>query len=122
MTGDGPTSLGLSERLERVLAYPLLWVSGLILFLIERKNRNVQWHAKQSMAVFGPLSILYFLVGVLGDLLGKIWLIGWLIGIGLGFLHLILLWVMIVLAAWLIIMAWFKPDYRLPFISSWLRY
>ncbi|HEU5381408.1 MAG TPA: hypothetical protein VFV38_38790 [Ktedonobacteraceae bacterium] len=122
MTGDGPTSLGLSERLERVLAYPLLWVSGLLLFLVERKNRNVQWHAKQSMAVFGPLSILYFLVGILGDLLGKIWVIGFLFSVGLGFLHLILFWVMVVLAIWLIVMAWFKPDYRLPFISSWLRY
>ena len=49
-TGDGPTSLGMNERLERVLAYPLGWVTGLILFVLERKNRNVQWHAKQSMA------------------------------------------------------------------------
>lgn len=122
MTGDGPTSLGLSERLERVLAYPLLWVSGLILFLIERKNQNVQWHAKQSIAVFGPLSILWWLVGLLGTLLGGIPLIGFLFALVLGFLHTVILWIMIVLAVWLMIMAWVRPNYRLPFISNWLRY
>ena len=120
-TGDGPTSLGMSERLERVLTYPLGWITGLIFFLLERKNQNVQWHAKQSMAVFGPLSILYFLVGLLGAILGKIIFIGAFLGLILGFLGSIIFWVMIVLAIWLIIMAWFRPNYRLPFVSSWLR-
>ena len=122
MTSDGRTSLGLSERLERVLAYPLFWVSGLILFLLERKNRNVQWHAKQSMAVFGPLFILWWLVKLLAGILGIVPLIGWLFGLVLGFLATILIWVIVLLAVWLIIMAWFRPTYRLPFISDWLRY
>ncbi len=122
MMGDQPTLLGLSERLERVLAYPFLWVSGLILFLLERKNQNVQWHAKQSMAVFGPLCILWWLVGFLGAILSHIPVIGFLLGIVLGFLSSIIFWVMIVLVIWLMIMAWLKPNYRLPFISTWLRY
>lgn len=121
-SGNGPTSLGMSERLERVLAYPLLWVSGLILFLLERKNQNVQWHAKQSMAVFGPLSIIYFLVKFLGGIIGLIPLIGGLLGIVFGFILTVIFWVIIVLAVWLMIMAWFRPNYRLPFISDWLRY
>ena len=122
MGGDAPTSLGLSERLERVLAYPLIWVSGLILFLIERKNRNVQWHAKQSMAVFGPLSIIYWLVGLIKGILGAIPLLGGVIAFGLGLLLNIIFWVGVVLVIWLMIMAWFRPNYRLPFISNWLRY
>lgn len=121
-TGDGPTSLGLSERLERVLAYPLGWITGLILFLLERKNLNVQWHAKQSMAVFGPLSILWWLVGLLGSLLHGIWIIGPLLALALGFVSSIIFWIMVVLAVWLMIMAWFRPAYRLPIISNWLRY
>ncbi len=120
--GDAPTSLGLSERLERVLAYPLGWISGLILFFLERRNQNVQWHAKQSMAVFGPLSIIYFLVSLLGSILGNILLIGPLLALVLGFLANVILWIGIVLAVWLIIMAWFRPTYRLPFVSNWLRY
>lgn len=122
MAGDGPTSLGLSERLERVLAYPLGWVSGLILFLLERRNLNVQWHAKQSMAVFGPLSIVYFLVKIIAGILGLIPLIGGFFSLILGFLLTIIIWIAILLAVWLMIMAWFRPTYRLPFISSWLRY
>lgn len=120
--GDSPTSLGLSERVERVLAYVLLWFSGLVLFVLERRNRNVQWHAKQSMAVFIPLSILLFIVKFVAGILGLIPLIGWLFAFVLGFLSTIIVWVMIVLAVWLIIMAWFRPDYRLPFVSNWLRY
>lgn len=120
--GDGPTSLGLSERLERVLTYPFLWVGALLFFFIERKNRNVQWHAKQSMAVFGPLSILYFLVSILGGLLGKIFIIGIVFSTVFGFLLFILGWVIVLLAVWLMLMAWVKPDYRLPFVSDWIRY
>jgi uncharacterized membrane protein len=122
LTGDGPTSLGLSERLERVLAYPLGWITGLILFVLERKNRNVQWHAKQSMAVFGPLSVIYFLVNLLGAILGKIIFIGVFLGLIMGFLANIIFWVGVILAIWLIVMAWFRPTYRLPFVSNWLRY
>lgn len=122
MTGDGPTSLGMSERLERVLTYPLGWVTGLIFFLLERKNQNVQWHAKQSMAVFGPLSIVYFLVKIVASILGLIPLIGGFFSLVLGFLLTIIIWVAVLLAIWLIIMAWFRPNYRLPFISGWLRY
>ncbi|HEY0752842.1 MAG TPA: hypothetical protein VGD98_02590 [Ktedonobacteraceae bacterium] len=121
-TGDAPTSLGLSERWERVLAYPLGWVTGLILFVLERKNQNVQWHAKQSMAVFGPLSLLWWLIGLLGSILGGIPVIGGVLGLVIGFLGSIVFWAMIVLAVWLIVMAWFRPTYRLPFLSNWLRY
>lgn len=121
LTGDGATTLGLSERLERVLAYLFLWVGALVLFLVERRNQNVQWHARQSMAVFGPLCLLWWLTGILGGLLSKIWLIGFLLGVAFGFLSSVLFWVIIILAIWLIIMAWFRPTYRLPFISNWLR-
>jgi hypothetical protein len=44
--------------------------------------------------------------------------VGGLISFGLGLLGLIIFWVMIILAVFLTIMAWFRPDYRLPFISN----
>ena len=122
MTGSSQTSLGWSERTERVLAYPLLWVSGLILFVLERKNKNVQWHAKQSMAVFGPLCLVWWLFGLLGSILGHIWIIGGLFAFVFSLLSTIFGWVILILAIFLMIMAWFKPDYRLPYISDWLRY
>lgn len=114
------TTLGLDERLERVLAYPLGWISGLILFVFE-KNANVRWHAVQSMAVFGSLSILLFLVDLVKGLLGWIPVLSILTNFGLGLLASAIWWVMILLAIWLMIMAWLHPNYRLPFVGDLLR-
>src|SRR5690242_13619220 len=85
MTSTGTTSLGLDERIERVLVYPLsflfgwllpfgwllAWVPGLALLFLE-KNRNVRFHARQSMVVFGSLAVLRALVFFLQFLLGHI--------------------------------------------------
>jgi uncharacterized membrane protein len=114
------TTLGLNERLERVLAYSLGWVSGLLLFLFE-KNRNVRWHAMQSMIVFGTLSVLLVGVNMLRWMLSGIWILNLITNFGLGLLSNVLFWVSILLWLWLMVMAWFKPDYRLPFINEWIR-
>ena len=51
------TVLGFDERVERVLAYAFLWISGVLLFMVEvrptESSRNVRWHAVQSMLTFG---------------------------------------------------------------------
>ncbi len=114
------TTLGLDERLERVLAYALGWVSGLLLFLFE-KNRDVRWHALQSMIVFGTLSILIVGVSMLKWMLSTIWFLNIITNFGLGLLSNVLFWVSVLLWVWLMVMAWFKRDYRLPFISDWIR-
>jgi len=129
---ESQTRLGLPERLERTLIYPLslllglfvpvigwvlAWLLGLGVFFVE-KNRNVRRHALQSAFVFGSLSVLLAVVGFLKFLLGGIIVVGGLISFGLGLLGLIIFWVMIILAVFLTIMAWFRPDYRLPFISN----
>ena len=115
------TTLGLNERLERVLAYAFGPISGLLLFLFE-KNRNVRWHALQSMIVFGSLSILIVGVNMLKWMLSSIWLLSLLTNFGLGLLSSVLLWVGIFLWVWLMLMAWLHRDYHLPFVSKWLRY
>ena len=119
MTRTEATTLGLDERLERCLAYLFGWISGLILFLIER-NRNVRRHAMQSMAVFGPLSILLFLLNLVKGLLHIIPVLSIVTDFGLGLLITVIWFVMIGLGIWLIIMAWLRPDYRLPFVSDWI--
>lgn len=113
------TTLGLDERIERVLAYALGWLSGAILFLIE-KNHNVRWHAAQSMLTFGTLFLIWFAVGLLNGILGGIPLLGWLVSPGLGFLSYVLGWVIIILWVLLMFMAWVRPDFRLPYISKWV--
>ena len=103
------TSLGLDERWERVLCYAGLWVTGLILMFIERKNQVVQRHARQSVVIFGGLSILWWLVGALGSLFGNFPLIGPIFGFGFGLLG----WVvgLVIFVAWigLMLMAFSSP-------------
>jgi uncharacterized membrane protein len=129
---SGATTFGLPERLERTLIYPLslllglfvpyigwllAWLLGIGVYFVE-KNRNVRRHALQAATVFGSLSVLLAVVGLLKALLGGILLIGGVITIGLGLLSSVIFWVMIILGVFLTIMAWLRPDYRLPFVSS----
>lgn len=128
---DTQTRLGLPERVESALVYPLslllglfvpvigwvlAWVLGLGVFYFE-KNRNVRRHGLQSAFVFGTLSVILAVLGVLKLFLGGIFVIGGMIAFGLGLLWLVIFWAMIILAVFLTIMAFMRPDYRLPYIS-----
>jgi uncharacterized membrane protein len=53
---------GLSENAAGALCYVLGWITGLIFFLID-KRPYVQFHARQSIVVFGGLHILEIIVG-----------------------------------------------------------
>jgi uncharacterized membrane protein len=98
-----PTSLGIDERWERVLCYVGIWVSGIIMLLLEQRNANVRRHAKQSIAVFGVLSLLAWVVGIFGGMLGWIPVLGFFFGAGFGLIHGLIILVMVVL--WLVLMA-----------------
>ena len=128
---DSQTRLGLPERVESALIYPLslllgllvpvigwilAWLFGLGVFYFE-KNRNVRRHGLQSAFVFGTLSVILAVLGVLKLFLGGIFVIGGMIAFGLGLLTFVVFWVMIILAVFLTVMAFMRPDYRLPYIS-----
>lgn len=57
------TTLGLEENIESLLCYAGIWVTGLLFLLIEKDNRNVRFHALQSLIVFLGLSVLTFIIG-----------------------------------------------------------
>ena len=114
------TTLGLSERFERVLAYMFFCFSGVVLFIFE-KNRNVRWHAMQSMLTFGTLFVPMFVVSALRGILGIIPLLSLLTNFGLGLLFSILEVLTLFLWLWLMFMAMVQSDYRLPFIGKWVR-
>jgi uncharacterized membrane protein len=57
------TQTGMKENVAGLLCYLLGWVTGLI-FLIIDKRPFVQFHAKQSIVIFGGLSILRILLGI----------------------------------------------------------
>ena len=57
------SSLGVEENVACFLSYVLGWISGLIIILIEKKNRTIRVHAMQSIIVFGFLTIFGMVLG-----------------------------------------------------------
>ncbi len=62
------TSTGLAENVAGLLCYVLWWVSGLVFILIEKENKFVRFHAVQSIIVFGAVTVLLIVLGVLGQI------------------------------------------------------
>jgi uncharacterized membrane protein len=102
-----PTVLGIEERFERPLVYVLGWITGLIFLVIERRNAAVRRHAYQSLVVFGALTVIGILLGLLGAVTGWIPLLGGIIGFGLGAVGIlvtivgVLLWLLFMLLAFM---------------------
>jgi uncharacterized membrane protein len=95
------TSLGFSERAERVLAYLVPILSGAF-FLVVEKNRSVRRHAWQSVMVFLPIFVIWIILGALGGFLGHIWVIGGLLGFLFGLVAGLVQWIGI--ALWVLLM------------------
>ncbi len=50
-------TVNLNPNITGVLCYLGIWVTGIIFFILEQKNKWVRFHAAQSIVVFGVLSI-----------------------------------------------------------------
>ena len=57
------TSLGLEENVEAALCYLGVWITGLLFYFIDDKNKFIRFHALQSILVFLPLTILALIFG-----------------------------------------------------------
>jgi len=57
-----PTSLKMNARNEAVLSYLFWGISGLVFFVLERKNRFVRFHAAQSFVVLGSAMVVYIVL------------------------------------------------------------
>ena len=52
------SSTGLSPRVGAPLAYAGWWITGIVMWLVERRDPYVRFHAAQSMAAFGLIAVL----------------------------------------------------------------
>jgi uncharacterized membrane protein len=86
------TSTDLDENVAGLLCYVLGWVTGLIFFLIEKKNKFVRFHAMQSIIVFGVLFVAGFIIGFI-PFIGLV--IGWLISV-----LALVLWILLMVKAY----------------------
>jgi uncharacterized membrane protein len=107
---SSPTVLGIDERFERVLCYALGWITGLIFLVIERRNAAVRRHAYQSLVVFGALTVISIVIGLLGAATGWIPLLGGLIGFGLGAVGIVVTIVGILLWLLFMLLAFMSPE------------
>ena len=54
----GKTSLGIEANIAALLSYLLGFVTGIIVYVLEKDNKFVRFHAMQSILVFGSLFVL----------------------------------------------------------------
>jgi uncharacterized membrane protein len=98
------TSTGMDENVAGLLCYVLGWITGLIFFLIEKKNKFVRFHALQSIIVFGVLTVASIVLGWI-PIIG--WVIGWIIWV-----LAIVLWIL------LMVKAYQGEKYKLPWAGN----
>ncbi len=100
----GKTSLGIEQNLEGLLCYVLGWITGIIFLLLEKENKFVRFHAIQSIAVFGAITVIAIILGFIP-------IIGWILGYLIGALAFIL-WVV------LMVKAYQGQKYKLPWAGD----
>ncbi len=77
---EDKTALGLPRNTTAALAYLLGWVSGLVVFLVEKEDKLIRFHALQSIVTFGFFHLLVMipLIGwMVSPLVGLISLATW---------------------------------------------
>jgi uncharacterized membrane protein len=86
------TSMGLESNLAGLLCYVLGWVTGIIFFVLEKENKEVRFHAMQSIIVFGSITVAEIILNFIP-------IIGWIINTLLGILAFVL-WIILMIKAY----------------------
>ena len=100
----GSTDIGMQANLAALLCYVLGFITGLIFFLIEKKNKFVRFHAMQSILFSASIVILNIVFGFIPVLN--------LILIPLVSLAAMVLWIV------LLIKAYQGEEFKLPIIGD----
>jgi len=88
----GETSLGMQPNLAGLLCYFFGFITGLVFYFVEKKNKFVRFHAMQSIVVFGSFFVVNLVLLVLPVL-------GVIIGALLSLLSLVL-WILLMIKAY----------------------
>lgn len=57
--GDSGSGGGVSENRPLMIVLSYLWLLALIPFLVEKEDREVQWHAKHGLVLLGAEIVLH---------------------------------------------------------------
>lgn len=61
----GPSAVGSNKKTYTILAYVLGWITGLIFLFVGKDDPDVKWNAANAVIVFGGLSIIGFVLGLI---------------------------------------------------------
>ncbi len=100
-------SFGLDENIVSVLCYLVIWITGIIFYLVEKDNKVVKFHALQSVLTFLPLNILYWVLASIFWWSDITYILSILVG-----LLMLILWVV------LMIKAYQGEKYKLPIVGD----
>jgi uncharacterized membrane protein len=97
---------GLSEKGAALLSYVLGWLTGLIIFLID-KRPYVRFHAAQSIVVFGGLHVIQIVIAATSGLGWGFGSVGTILHLGAGLMLLdtlnllsLVLWIVCIVKAY----------------------
>ncbi len=86
--------MGMQPNMAAGLSYVAGWVTGIIFFLLEKRNPFVRFHAMQSILFFGGLSVLSIVLSMaswfspsflalafscVSGVLGLVGFVGWIV-------------------------------------------
>jgi len=100
----GTTDVGMQANLAALLSYVLGFISGLVFFLLEKKNKYVRFHAMQSILFSVSIIVLNIVLGII-PILG--WFLGFLISLAA-----LVIWII------LLIKAYQGEEFKLPIIGD----
>jgi uncharacterized membrane protein len=65
LTEPAGMSTGLAPNVAGLLCYVAGWITGIIFFVLEQKNKFVRFHAAQSIVAFGTITVAGVLLGLI---------------------------------------------------------
>lgn len=95
-----------------ILAYLVGWVGGLIVFLLEKQNKFIKWHALQGL-ILGVIEVLCIII--ISSILGLIPYIGWCFFSWLGYVLAFAAWILGIVA---IVKGCNGKTFRIPGVSK----
>ena len=102
---EAESSTGMSANVAGLLCYVLVWITGIVFVVLEKKSTFVKFHAWQSIMTFGLLTVANLI-------LSWIPVVGWILSILIGILMFVL-WII------LIIQAGSGKMWKVPLAGDW---
>ncbi len=112
------TSTGMDPKVAGLLCYLFGWISGLIFFLIEKEDKDIRFHAMQSILLSVALFAIWIGLAIIFGIIGFIPGIGILLLVISPLIYLVVWIGSIVIWIMLMVKAYQGEKWKLPIIGD----